>query len=169
MNTQQRYQALTQAEQRLLVNTQQAFNHPMSISSLTALQKEQWRKLIYYEIKRTSLGYRDKDSYEEFMAMLHVVEIIGKYTPREFMQIFPADKTYLKPDDGWKDYFYTMNMIQEQGTDELIKEPYEFLIDYMNTDVRLFTVRFTTAMSHLNVRNGGKSLLTDFFGLEPIS
>ncbi|GKT04297.1 hypothetical protein [Furfurilactobacillus entadae] len=166
MDQEERYQLLTRAEKRQIIKAKQAFATLMGSTKLAALQKEEWRKVIYYEVKRTNFGYRNRDSEADLRAMFHVVEILKHYTPREFMNIFPVDKDYLKPGADWKDYFSTMRMIHKQGIDELIKEPYEFLTDYMNNETMLFIVRLTVSISHQRERQGGKSLLSEFFGLE---
>ena len=72
--------------------------------------KTEYKKLITYGIKsintweeppKMNIDYprRGLDLYR------FIVSIIGKLTPKEFMQLFPIEKTYNGEKYGFKDYF----------------------------------------------------------------
>lgn len=82
--------------------------------------------------------YTDDELSEWFNQINQIGNMISLLTPREFMNIFPITKDYDGCKHGVKDYFFTMNVIQNMGIDHVIDKPYEFLFDYMNWDIQSY-------------------------------
>ncbi|MFC6180000.1 hypothetical protein [Lactiplantibacillus daowaiensis] len=95
-----------------------------------------------------------------FKAMEEDLTMVEGFTPRQIMTIFPIDKVYDKTGEV-KDYFSTMDMIKQHGLDTPIHDVFEFLINYMNKDIRIFCVDMITALSDLKREQGGTGVLED--------
>lgn len=138
----------------------------LNIQARSQVSKDYLRKLIYWGVQSvSSLNACNGDlktarSYFEFGDS--VLEKISTITPREFMNIFPVAKQYQGAQWGEKDYFFTMNMIDSAGIDNQIHNPFEFLSDYNNMEVRLFMVRFMDAVAVIYQDNTGKTLYQGF-------
>ena len=65
---------------------------------------------------------------------------IKTLTPRELMQHFPVKKEFDGNRYGCKDYFYTMQAVNEYGLDRRIEDAFDFLWDYQNDDLQEFLV-----------------------------
>lgn len=92
-----------------------------------------------------------------------VLRFIERMTPRQFMQMFPIDKTY----DGerWKckDYFTTKEMCFQRGFDSPIGDALTFLWDYCNPYTRCFLTGFLQAVERERRLDGKPSMLEAFF------
>ena len=92
-----------------------------------------------------------------------VLRFIERMTPRQFMQMFPIDKTY----DGerWecKDYFTTKEMCFQRGFDSPIGDAFTFLWDYCNPYTRFFLSGFLKAIEREQRLDGKPSMLESFF------
>ncbi|RXZ04848.1 hypothetical protein, partial [Klebsiella pneumoniae] len=104
------------------------------IAETGACDKDTIRKIVYYGIKFVN-QLKDINSYEGLIAKFQLIswikEVIGELTPREFMTIFPISKEYKGKKFGIKDYYSTMEAINEIGIDTKIGESVsEFLFNY---------------------------------------
>ncbi|UYX50065.1 hypothetical protein M3Y14_15880 [Bacillus thuringiensis] len=100
----------------------------------------------------------------KFLLIGYLQELIKELTPREFINIFPITKEYDGHICETKDYFFTIDRAKEIGMDTPIKENIlEFLYDYTNWDITVFTVSSMTIMSNLRRIEGKKSLAEEFF------
>lgn len=91
-------------------------------------------------------------------------------TPRQFMGWFPIAKTYDGERWEMKDYFHTMDYINSVGIDEPIKEPMEFLWEYVNDDTRNFLINHTCVMSDIRKQETGMGIMEEYLldnGIEP--
>ncbi|PEH48931.1 hypothetical protein [Enterococcus faecium] len=135
--------------------------------------KTKIKQIVFYGVKcygrwNDSKGIELKSKMGE---IFQIIELIEALTPREFMQIFPLAKDY----DGqrWetKDYFYTMDYLEMLGMDEPIGENvFEFLMEYWNTDVMLFTLKATSGLSAVYEEQTGIGIFEEFLrnqGIEP--
>ncbi len=99
-----------------------------------------------------------------FIVIDSIFTILSCLTLRNFVTIFPIDKTY--DGDKWeeKDYYYTtqvlsaMDMDRPIGRDELS----ELLWDYMNADLRHAYMEYTSAMSAMFKAQTGKGIMEKF-------
>lgn len=74
--------------------------------------------------------------------------IIGRIKLGNLVKIFPIDKEY--DDDKWgcKDYFFTMDVLKKKGLDNAVDRDgvFDLMWDYMNKDLREFTIFYMSAM-----------------------
>ncbi|MCO7128427.1 hypothetical protein NIE88_22145, partial [Sporolactobacillus shoreicorticis] len=86
------------------------------------------------------------------------------FTPREFMQVFPIDKTYDGEKYETKDYFYTMNYLKSLDMDKPIgrENLSDFLWDYMNRTMWLFSALKMSALADVQRARGEKSWFEQF-------
>lgn len=91
-----------------------------------------------------------------------VLALMAKLTPRELTVISPITKEYDGKRLETKDYFSTAEMIEQHGWDELISEPFEFLWDYMNSDICKFVVHYMSSISDLRRSQGLPGLLEEW-------
>lgn len=88
---------------------------------------------------------------------------ISLLTPAELLTIFPITKTYDEKRWGCKDYFYTIDALNNIGMDELIGDKVDDLLwSYTNPDLDRFTVNFLCTISDLKRLNGEKGLAEEF-------
>lgn len=87
--------------------------------------------------------------------------ILGCLTLRNFVNIFPIDKTYDGSKWECKDYFSTMDVLSQMNLDEPIgrDELSELLWDYDNEDLRHAYIEFTTAMSAIYRAQTGMGIM----------
>lgn len=86
--------------------------------------------------------------------------LMAQLTPKEFMNVFPIDKTYDGEKCDCKDYFYTMEMIRSLDQDVPIGDKLDdFLWDYMNVNTRHFQVEVMGLTSDIARTKGELSLM----------
>lgn len=109
---------------------------------------------------------------DDFQFSSVVKSLLGLLTPKELINIFPVDKVY----DGhkWqsKDYFYTMDYINDNlklddpiGEDNILK----LLWEYTNTDLMVFNVKIMGYMSDLRQLDGYPSISEEWADKEGIA
>jgi hypothetical protein len=81
-------------------------------------------------------------AYSKVLSKL-ICDFIGKFTPREFMEMFPVDKRYNGKKCNCKDYFTTIEMLKKYPSYRPIRDngkdaAWEFMCDYQNLLVRRF-------------------------------
>lgn len=90
--------------------------------------------------------------------------IIGRIKLKNLVKIFPIDKTY--DGDKWdcKDYFFTMDVLKEKGLDNAVGRDgvFDLMWDYMNKDLREFTVFYMGCMSAMYKQQTGVSFAEKF-------
>lgn len=138
---------------------------------IIAVDKDIRIKLVFYGVHCIS-GYKDPvTSYEGFalaninQIILHTIETL---TPRDFLKIFPLDKQYDGEKYESKDYFSSMEAIEEYGIDRRIENAIDFLFDYMNLLTRLYFVRSLNITEFIITDTGGISPVSEFFHHEGI-
>lgn len=123
------------------------------------------KQIVYYGIKY--INSIDEDSSVDidinFNIICLVKSVIASFTPRELMEIFPANKEYNGPKYGTKDYFSTMQAINNIGIDNKISGNVDdFLIDYNCCHTREFCVKEWCLLSKMRKMEGKKSLAEEF-------
>lgn len=125
-------------------------------------------KFIFYGIKNYGTwAERVKNRPIELLENQYLLDqtiLTGmKYiTPRQFMGWFPITKHYDGERFEMKDYYTTMEYINENGIDNPIREPLEFLWEYMNRDTRTFLVNHTGTMSDIRKYKTGMGIMEEF-------
>lgn len=128
------------------------------------------KQLICYGIRfmnSTTEVYPPPDTEaakEHFAFACQLIDFIGLLTPRDLMQLFPAQKRYDGRRYGVRDYWSTMDVLGEHGLDAPMgEEALPLLLEYMNPDINDFTLGILHVISMLNKARTGKSLLQSFF------
>lgn len=113
------------------------------------------KRMIFYGVKVINYGLVEPKNHDEaverFQFVCLVKNLIGTLTPSEFMTIFPIDKIYDGERWQMKDYYYTMEYIDGIGLNTPIGEnATEFLWEYTNFSVNIFTVKTISIMDDIN-------------------
>lgn len=127
-------------------------------------------KILYILIKMIGKETRNMTSqgsdyvYGMFNLLSIVKEIVGEYTPRQFMRLFPIQKDYDGDKYQIKDYFYCMEYINRIGIDKPIGEKAtEFLMEYWNRDINFYMVTWMSIFSAMDIIQTGRDSMMDFF------
>lgn len=108
---------------------------------------------------------------DEFRVIGAIDDMIGLLTPREFMNMFPIEKSFDGEKYQCKDYFYTMDYVKKFGIDKVIGDKAaEFLMEYQNFDVERYMVYWMVVVNRMSIVRDGKDILLDFMeelGVEP--
>lgn len=110
------------------------------------------------------------EPYEAYLASMEICDWVSQLTPRQFAQMFPIKKVYDGARRGVKDYFWTVQMIEDRGWDTPIGDAMSFLWDYMNEHVVDFMVNIMIWASLIRQARGEKGLAEEFmeqFGVRP--
>ncbi|MDA9472287.1 phage protein [Enterococcus sp. 5H] len=125
-------------------------------------------KVIFYGIKnygtwKERIKNRPIELLENQYLLDQTILVGMKYiTPRQFMGWFPITKDYDGERFEMKDYYTTMEYIDENGIDKPIREPLEFLWEYMNKDTRMFLINHTGTMSDIRKHKTGMGIMEEF-------
>ncbi|SFL49836.1 hypothetical protein [Lactococcus garvieae] len=93
------------------------------------------------------------------------MNLIGSLTPKELMEIFPIEKIYDGKKYQTKDWFSAHEAVQQLAQETPIsesKEVFDFLWDYHNWDLHIFTVNVIASMNNINKMEKGRGLLEQF-------
>jgi len=125
-------------------------------------------RMAFYGLK-TVITSPEPTTKEEAVSDFELISIVRSFmsrlTLRRFMNLFPIEKNY----DGYKyemkDYYSTLEAIEELGLqqNELIGDKLEDLLwDYMNDDIREFEVKSLTTISKIRRFEGHLHLFEEF-------
>lgn len=122
-------------------------------------------RCILYGVRMLNTSKEAKDTEDlmvRFQLSEFIIGLLALITPRRLSGIFQIKKKY----DGnrWetKDYFSTVEMIEEHGWDELIKNPLDFLWDYDSPETRKFLVNYMSLVSDIRRAQGHPGLLEEW-------
>ena len=92
-----------------------------------------------------------------------VNDYLGKATPRQLMTVFPPAKEYDGEKYGCKDYFSTMEAVQDFGPDALAGDRLlDLLWDYNERHIREMVVKFMCITSALRRQQGQKGIAEEY-------
>lgn len=125
------------------------------------------RKIVLYGVKSINATNLDILDYELLVGTFNTISMLnsmmGTFTPRELLTVFPIDKEYDGEKYEMKDYFYTRKFIEEFGMDRVIGEKMvEFHWDYRNREITRFAVKTMCVMSKIRRAEGGKGIMEEF-------
>ena len=137
--------------------------------SLERFAKEQSdsarRKVVYWVIR--CIPYINEDNTESLRIMIQLIKLeLKRMTYRELVNMFPIEKWYDGDKWGTKDYFYTVNYINEKGIDNLIKDPFELIWEYQNLYIRELGVKWIGCVNNDMRTSTGIDILNAFFNPE---
>lgn len=142
----------------------------LTFRELKTISPSKMDKYLFLLIKSTKwLKTKTEKENEElvyiyFERISLISQIIGLYTPREFMRLFPISKDYDGEKTGTKDYFYCMEYIRKIGIDTPIGEKAsEFLMEYWNRDINLYVCKWMNIVTSMDIIQTGRDSMLDFF------
>lgn len=129
-------------------------------------------KYMNYAIDIDAINYRLDSTYQtpfevkqnSFNLIDALFGIIGRIKLKNLIKIFPVDKTYDGDKWGCKDYLFTMNILKEKGLDNAVGRDgaFDLMWDYMNKDLREFTVFYMSCMSAMYKQQTGVGMAEKF-------
>lgn len=137
---------------------------------LRALDDFNIERVAFYGIRflnSRSYQFNPLTIESDMVAYTTVLGAIGTLTSRALMNIFPVQKIY-SGDNNWKDYFSTIEAVQKNGVDQIIKEPFDFLWDYTNQETRKFLVHYMSLLNDIHQLQGHPDMIAEFFGIKSI-
>lgn len=130
------------------------------------------QKYVFYGIKylgvwtkgfsRIVPTYSDEELERSFLFYSEILDSLTTITPRQFMTMFPVGKEYEGKRWEVMDYYTTIAMIEENGMDDPIEQPFEFLWDYWNWDTRRFLMNYLSVGSEMHKRKTGTTPIEEF-------
>lgn len=90
--------------------------------------------------------------------------IIGRIKLKNLIKILPIDKDYDGDKWGCKDYFFTIDVLKEKGLKNAVGSDsvLDLMWDYMNNDLREFTVFYMSCMSAMYKQQTGVGIVGKF-------
>jgi len=140
----------------LYLDYQYGFDHKIDI-----------KKAIYYGVKYISRARIDDLDYQQLLKLhceaLDISGLIKSVTFNDMIQMFPIIKEYNGKKYECKDYFSTMEYLNNINTNNLIKDEFDdFLWNYFNNDLMNFSVKTYLIVDRLLKFNGQQGLLEGF-------
>lgn len=137
-------------------------NLPADLQEIEPLAVE---RMLFYGIRYANLWGKPESS-DELVGKVTLFDLlfvlIEKLTPRQFAEIFPIQKKYNGEKWGTKDYFSTVQAIEEHGWDTLISDPFDFFWDYVNIETRIFAVNYMSLMDDIRMLQGKRSMIEEW-------
>lgn len=147
-----------------------------SLSKKTSITRAEMKQGVMALVKGLNVSFENKSSaqsdaeyiqkvWDNFRLCEMTMTLIGSLTPEELVEIFPAEKIYDGKKYQTKDWFSTTKAVQKLSQYVPISESqevFEFLWDYHNWDLNIFTVNVMTVMSDINRLEKGKGLFEQF-------
>ena len=109
---------------------------------------DNFKKLIYWSIRY--LPHYENDNVEERFAYISCLKnCLKKLTYREFINLFPIAKEYDGAKSETKDYYSTMEYLNDKSLDDYIEDPLELIFEYYNWDIIVFGVEVMSVTSEM--------------------
>lgn len=126
----------------------------MAMCYLKAIENQNLKNTVYWGIRHIKEFTENSPQYPT--ALMYLIE---KLTYKEFMNIFPIEKSY--DGDKWecKDYFSTMDYLKDKNLDDVIGEnAFDLIWKYHNEDVIEFGVEYMMFLSRERRKQTGKGI-----------
>jgi len=131
--------------------------------------RDRLKQSVYYGVKFINLNSKQKDEieYEKMIQLfdftLLVEKLMSLLTPREFVTIFPIEKTYDGNKYECKDYFYVIKKLNDYGMDKILQDNItEMLWEYWNLDINFFVVNMFSVASNIKKIKTGKGFMEEW-------
>lgn len=130
------------------------------------------QKMVYYGVK--AIGTHPKlKNYQEAVACFEFISnlktVMSILTLHEFMNIFPIEKVFDGDKYEMKDYYSTLEAINELELEphkQIGESILELIMEYMNDDIMNFAVQGMIAMSAMRRFDGHLDLIEEFMASE---
>lgn len=129
-------------------------------------------KIIHYGVKAVGT-YPKLTDYQEAKTCFEFISglkgIMSLLTLHEFMNLFPIEKTFDGAKYEMKDYYSTVEAIQELGLqphEKIGESILELIMEYMNHDLSDFAVQGMVAMSAMRRFDGHLDLMEEFMATQ---
>ena len=110
---------------------------------------ENYKKLVYWSIRH--LPYYENNNVEEKFAYISCLKnCLKKLTYGEFINLFPIAKEYDGAKWEMKDYYSTMEYLNDKSLDDYIEDPLELIFEYYNWEIIVFGVEVMSVTSEMN-------------------
>lgn len=122
------------------------------------------KQAIFYGVKfintLRSQNRRSRTSIAKGVRIVrYIIDLISRITPRELLEIFPVDKIYDGKRLQLKDYYSTMNALENHGFDKPMGKAVDKLLwDYQSCNIDIFVAQAMSLMSALNQLEGRKGI-----------
>lgn len=145
-----------------------AFNNRLSTIDLDKID-DKFKQTIFLGVKTINTCPNEYSS-EMFDIILTITLLMERITPREFMNIFPVKKDF----DGYKyeikDYYSTMEYVNEMNWNNPIGGSItELLWEYMNKDIHQFKSIEFSCLNKLRKQQGNLDIMEEFMASEGYS
>ena len=110
---------------------------------------DNFKKLIYWSIRHLPY-FKTNNVEEKFTYISCLKDCLKKITYGEFVQMFPIDKEYDGAKWEMKDYYSTMEYLNDKSLDDYIEDPLELIFEYNNCHIIIFGVEVMSVTSDLN-------------------
>ena len=115
---------------------------------------DNFKKLIYWSIRHLPY-FKTNDVEEKFTYISTIKNCLKKITYGEFVQMFPIDKEYDGAKWEMKDYYSTMEYLNDKSLDDYIEDPLELIFEYDNWYIIQFGVQVMSTTSDMQrIRTG---------------
>ena len=137
-------------------------------------------KKSMYGFVRTLNMVNSGDAEDKFRIYQPILSIMGKMTPREFIETFPITKDFRGHKYEMKDYFTVMECINANypmdkpivpDSEDTHETMFKFLMEYSNVHTDRLAIAIMMNISDLHRMNTGNDILDDFMvsqGKEPL-
>lgn len=136
------------------------------------LQRDELKKYVFLGVKYIGKSRyshnKNMNAEQEYKKIESIMAAIKLMTPRELTQMFPIAKEYDGDKYESKDYFYTMDAIENIGIDSALgthENVINLLWDYTNHDISMFMVRWMGVVGDLAVYTQNRDPLEQFFSI----
>lgn len=110
---------------------------------------ENYKKLVYWSIRY--LPHYENDNVEEKFTYISCLKnCLKKLTYREFINLFPITKEYDGAKWEMKDYYSTMEYLNDKSLDDYIEDPLDLIFEYDNWYIIEFGVQVMSVTSDIN-------------------
>lgn len=120
--------------------------------------------LVIKTMKKVEVDKMDEETVEHLFKIISLIgTLVGAYTPRKFIRLFPIRKDYNGYKTETKDYFSCMEYIKGIGIDTPIGENAAmFLMEYWNWDINFYMVTWMSIVSAIDIMRTGRDSMMDF-------
>lgn len=137
-------------------------------------------KKAMYGFVRTLNMVDSGEAEDKFGIYQPILSIMGKMTPREFIETFPITKDFRGYKYGMKDYFTVMECINANypmdkpivpDSEDTHETMFKFLMEYSNVHTDRLAIAIMMNIGDMHKRSTGNDILDDFMisqGKEPL-